>query len=123
MHLSHIADMRDYRKVEDFRQETHTQKLAHPRHPRAIHLYEGNRPGLHEVLEQDAIRDMLSSCDLDWAYGTGELHMRLYIIGVRGFFDPKRVKLNQLPADAKRIGKVPPLIGIQHESVRVTNEL
>ena len=70
MHLAHIANMRDYRKVEEFRQETHTQELAHPRNPRAIDLYEGNRPGLHEVLEQDAIRDMLPSCDLDWTDST-----------------------------------------------------
>src|SRR5580700_10386486 len=65
---------------------------------------------------------MLSSCNLDWAYGSGELHMRLYIVGMRGLFDPKRVKWSQLLADAKCIGKVPALIGIEHESARVANE-
>jgi hypothetical protein len=68
MHLSHIADMGDYRKVEDLCQQTHGQKLAHPRHPGAVDLYEVNCPRLHEVLEQDTIRDMLSRCDLDGAY-------------------------------------------------------
>ena len=85
MHLSHIANMRNYRKVEEFRQETHTQELAHPRDPRAIDLYEGNRPGLHEVLEHDAVGNVLAERNRDGGDGLLELPMGVNIIRVSWF--------------------------------------
>src|SRR5882757_3779612 len=70
MQLSHVANVRHHGKIEDLREETDSKELADAPNSRAIDLNERQRLCLHEVLEQDAVCDMLAGSDLHWAYRT-----------------------------------------------------
>src|ERR1700733_253810 len=67
MHLAHITYVGHDRKVEDLREEADSEELAHTRDPRAVDLDERKCIGFHEVLEQDAVRDVLACGDLNRA--------------------------------------------------------
>ena len=70
MHLSHVANVRHYGKIEDLRKETNGQELADACDSRTIDLDERQCLGLHEVLEQNTVCNMLSGRDLGWTHRT-----------------------------------------------------
>lgn len=65
VHLPHVANVRYYRKIEDFRKEADGQELTDTRHSRAVDLDKGKRFRFYEVLEQDTVCDMFPGCDFD----------------------------------------------------------
>src|SRR4029077_1408657 len=68
MHLSHVANVRHHGKIEDLCKETDGQKLADACDSRTIDLDERQRLGLHEVLKQNTVCNMLSGRDLGWTH-------------------------------------------------------
>ena len=63
--LAHIADMRNYRQAELTCEQADGEEFRNPRNPCAIYLHKMNRPRLHEVLEHDAIWNVLAQRDRD----------------------------------------------------------
>ena len=104
MDLSHIADMRDHRNIKDPGQKTDGQELAYSRDARAVDLDKRESPRLQEILEQDAIRDVLAGSDLDRMDGPRKLDMSLDVIRMCRFFNPVGVVSGQLTANTKSIG-------------------
>src|SRR5882757_9459273 len=70
MQLSHVTNVRHHGKTEDPREKTDSKELADTPNSRAIDLNERQRLGLHEVLEQNTVCDMLTGSDLHWAHRT-----------------------------------------------------
>ena len=53
--LSHVANVRHHRKIENLGQQTDRKKFADPRDSGAIHLDKRQCSGLQKVLEQDTV--------------------------------------------------------------------
>jgi hypothetical protein len=70
MHLSHVANVRRHGKIEDLRKETDGQELTDACDSRTIDLDKRQRLGLHEVLKQHTVCNMLSGRDLGWTHRT-----------------------------------------------------
>jgi hypothetical protein len=58
--LAHVADVWHYWQSELPRQQTDSEELRNPGNPGAIRLDEVDCARLHEVLEHDAVRNVLA---------------------------------------------------------------
>ena len=58
--LTHVPDVWHYRQPELSRQQADGEELRNPGDPGAIYLHEVDRARLHEILEHDAVRNVLA---------------------------------------------------------------
>ena len=83
--LAHVADVWHYWQSELPRQQTDSEELRNPGNPGAIHLDEVDCARLHEVLEHDAVGNVLAERNRDGGDGLRELPMGVNIIRVSWF--------------------------------------
>jgi len=88
MQLPHVTDMGHYRKSKFLCKEAHGKELTHAGQPCAICLDVVHSSGLHEILEQDSIRNVLSDRYLHGSNLTGKHYVRVNIVRVSRFLDP-----------------------------------
>src|SRR5215469_13616175 len=115
MDLPHVPYMRHDWKVLLAGQKTDGQELAHAREPCAVSLYEVHRTTLHEVLEHDAVRNMLPGCDFHRCDQISNLSMSFQIVRMSGFFDPKGFISRKLLTNSLCRWQIPSLVCIKHD--------
>ena len=91
MKLTHVADMRHGGHAKFAAKQAHGEKFAHARHAHGVHLDEPGAFSLQIILENDAIGNMFANRELRRRNRVGERFVAKDIVGMRRFFDPKRI--------------------------------
>src|ERR1700722_13701700 len=123
MYLSHITNVRNDWKVEEFGEEAHSQELAHTGHSCAIYLNERKRFRLDKVLEKNSVGNMFSSCDFDRADSLRELRMTENVIRMCRLFNPQRVIVGELVTHSKGVRHGPVLVCVEHNRTLIAHKV
>src|SRR5258708_1085362 len=76
---------------------------------------------LEKVLEHDSIRNMLARRDLNGGDFARQRVVSMKVVGMCGFFNPRRPVDGKVPRHPHSDWKTPALVGVEHESAGLTN--
>lgn len=92
MNLSHVSHVRNDRQAELPGQQTDHQKLANTCQPGANCLDEMNCAAAEEILEQNAVGNMLARGNANRSDRAGKFSMSVNVVRMCGLLDPQRLK-------------------------------
>ncbi len=98
------------------RQQQHCQDFVHAAESTAIDLANSDRTRLEKLFEQNSIRTMLARGDFDRCDCLCDRQMSEDIVGTGRFFDEPRLEFGQRLHPFDRLGNLPDLICIDHQS-------
>jgi len=116
MDLAHVADVGYHGQAEFPGEQTDGDKFRNTGKAGAIGLNDMHGSGLHEIVEQNAIGDMLAESNAGRGNGFGELLVGGDVIGVSRLFNEVRGDRVELAAYLERSRQCPLLIGVEQES-------
>ncbi len=122
MNLSHVSHVRNDRQAELPGQQTDHQKLASTCQPGANCLDEMNCAAAEEILEQNAVGNMLARGNANRSDRAGKFSMSVNVVRMCGLLDPQRLKGGHCATRAQRFVRVSTLVGIKHQDAGVTDD-